>query len=170
MKKTITLVFMILLVALSIKLKAQQPQMQPQQQQLPDTITYWMDYNWDNLDANDFDTIWNIRCFIQVPAGVSMKNFHLKLDDVLNNVNNLCNTNSPDVTTITSGVIASPCYLTPHPKRTETSYVPTFTKSGNYIVADLGFHRSHYFNVEVKPKDLSNNLISKVKKLKDIKY
>lgn len=167
MKKTIKFFIIIVLLAFGSKLNAQQQQ---QQQQPSDTITYWMEYNWDNLDVNDMDTIWNVRCYIQIPAGVTIKKFHLKLDDVLNNINNVCNVNSTGIDSIITSAISAGVYQTPHPKRAETGYQPTYSKNNNIVVADLGYHRNHYYAVEMKPKENSNNVITKVKKIKDIKY
>jgi len=172
MKRTITLVFMILLVALSVKLKAQQPQMQPQQQQqqLLDTIRYWMEYNYDYLEANDYDSIWSVRCFIQIPAGVAMNNFHLTMKDLRNNSNIVDNFDSPAKDSIITGFINAVVDSTPHAKRSETGFQPSYLQSNNTIVVDLGFHRNRLFDVEIIPKDNMNQSITKIKKLNEIKY
>jgi len=138
------------------------------QQSSSDTITYWLGYNFDNLAVNDYDSIWNVRCFINIPSGIQMKKFNIKITDITKTV--VVNSSvSPSTDSMQTAQIISPSYTTPKPKRNETSYNPSFLKNANTIVVDFGFHRNSYYLIEIKPKDNKGNDIKKVKKIRDIK-
>lgn len=118
---------------------------------------YSIEYSFDNLEINDYDTVWSIKCYINVTDFSSLKKMHLNVKDALSSSNLIINSSSPIVDSLPILTGYNSINAVSGQKHNETGFIPTYYKEGTKIVIDLGFNRNNNIIIDLMVEDKNGN-------------